>query len=32
LNISVDWKPELNLITNVGFEASGVGVSARFTF
>ncbi|MDN3656950.1 hypothetical protein QWZ08_14980 [Ferruginibacter paludis] len=32
LNVSVDWKPELNLITNVGFEASGVGVSARFTF
>lgn len=32
LNISVDWKPELNIITNVGFEASGVGVSARFTF
>ncbi|MCW3092591.1 MAG: hypothetical protein JWP81_3660 [Ferruginibacter sp.] len=32
LNISVDWKPELNIITSVGFEASGVGFSARFTF
>lgn len=32
LNISVDWKPELNLIESVGFEASGVGFSARFTF
>ena len=32
LNISIDWKPELNIIENVGFEASGVGFSARFTF
>ncbi|MEO5892845.1 MAG: hypothetical protein ABIQ31_21525 [Ferruginibacter sp.] len=32
LNISIDWKPELNLIESVGFEASGVGFSARFTF
>lgn len=32
LNISVDWKPELNIIESVGFEASGVGFSARFTF
>ncbi|MEO6548589.1 MAG: hypothetical protein ABIN94_11340 [Ferruginibacter sp.] len=32
LNISIDWKPELNILTNVGFEASGVGFSARFTF
>ena len=32
LNISIDWKPELNIIQNVGFEASGVGFSARFTF
>lgn len=32
LNISVDWKPELNIISKVGFEASGVGFSARFTF
>ncbi len=32
LNISIDWKPELNLIEKVGFEASGVGLSARITF
>ena len=32
LNISLDWKPELNIITNVAFEGSAVGVSARFTF
>jgi hypothetical protein len=32
LNLSLDWKPELNIISKVGFEASGVGFSARFTF
>jgi hypothetical protein len=32
LNITADWKPELNIISKVGFEASGVGLSARFTF
>lgn len=32
LNISLDWKPELNVLTTVGFEASAVGVSARFAF
>lgn len=32
LNISLDWKPELNIISHVGFEGSGVGLSARFTF
>lgn len=32
LNLTVDWKPELNLVSKVGFEASGVGFSARFTF
>ena len=32
LNISLDWKPEFNIISKVGFEASGVGFSARFTF
>lgn len=32
LNISLDWKPELNILTKVGFEASAVGFSARFTF
>lgn len=32
LNVTLDWKPELNLVSKVGFEASGVGFSARFTF
>lgn len=32
LNLSLDWKPELNLISKVGFESSAVGFSARFTF
>jgi len=32
LNLTLDWKPELNIISKVGFEASGVGFSARFTF
>jgi hypothetical protein len=32
LNISIDWKPELNLINDVGYDGAGVGLSARFTF
>ena len=32
INVSLDWKPELNIVSKVGFEASGVGLSARFTF
>ena len=32
LNISLDWKPELNIISTVNFQSSGVGLSARFTF
>ncbi len=32
LNLTLDWKPELNIISKVGFEASAVGFSARFTF
>lgn len=32
INISIDWKPELNIIETIGFEATGVGFSARFTF
>ena len=32
LNITLDWKPELNIVSKVGFEGSGVGFSARFTF
>ena len=32
LNLSLDWKPELNIISKIGFAAEGVGFSARFTF
>ena len=32
LNISVDWKPELNLVEEVSFEASTVGLGVRFVF
>ena len=32
LNLTLDWKPELNIVSNVGFDASGIGFSARFTF
>jgi hypothetical protein len=32
VNLSVDWKPELNLIEYVGFRASTVAVSVRFVF
>ena len=32
LNLSLDWKPELNIISQVGFESSAVGLSARFIF
>lgn len=32
LNLSLDWKPELNLIKEVIFEPSAIGVSIRFTF
>ena len=32
LNISIDWKPELNLFSSVGYEGTGVGISARFVF
>ena len=32
LNISVDWKPELNLVDEVSFEASTVGLGVRFAF
>lgn len=32
LNLSLDWKPELNLISKIGFESSGIGFSARYTF
>jgi hypothetical protein len=32
VNLSLDWKPELNLIEYVGFRASTVAVSVRFVF
>lgn len=32
LNVSLDWKPELNIISKIAFESSGIGLSARFTF
>ena len=30
LNLSLDWKPELNFISDFGFEPAAVGFSARF--
>ena len=32
LNLSIDWKPELNLISDINFEPGAVGLTARFTF
>ncbi|HEY2720510.1 MAG TPA: hypothetical protein VGI82_02215 [Chitinophagaceae bacterium] len=32
INISVDWKPELNLVSDITFEPSAFGLSTRFTF
>jgi hypothetical protein len=32
LNLSLDWKPELNLIGDINFEPAAVGFTARFTF
>jgi hypothetical protein len=32
LNISLDWKPELNIVSDINFEPSAIGLSARFTF
>lgn len=31
INLSLDWKPELNLIRQLSFEPAAVGLSARFT-
>jgi hypothetical protein len=31
LNLSLDWKPELNFVRDFGFEPAAVGFSARFT-
>jgi hypothetical protein len=32
LNLSLDWKPELNLVSDIHFEPAAIGFSARFTF
>jgi len=32
LNLSLDWKPELNLISDINFEPAAIGLTARFTF
>jgi hypothetical protein len=32
LNLSLDWKPELNLVGDINFEPAAVGFTARFTF
>lgn len=32
LNLSLDWKPELNIVTDINFEPAAVGLTARFTF
>ncbi|MGB3005304.1 MAG: hypothetical protein WBC06_02265 [Chitinophagaceae bacterium] len=32
LNISIDWKPELNLVSDINFEPAAIGFTARFCF
>lgn len=32
LNITLDWKPELNIVSDINFEPAAIGFSARFTF
>jgi hypothetical protein len=32
INISLDWKPELNFVSDINFEPAAIGFSARFTF
>jgi hypothetical protein len=32
LNLSLDWKPELNFVRDINFEPAAVGLTARFTF
>lgn len=32
VNLSVDWKPELNITKQFSFEPAAVGLSARFAF
>jgi hypothetical protein len=32
LNLSLDWKPELNIVDEINFEPAAIGFSARFCF
>jgi len=32
LNLSLDWKPELNIIESIQFEPAALGLSVRFAF
>lgn len=32
INLSLDWKPAIQLAPDTDFDASGVGISLRFTF
>jgi len=32
LNLTLDWKPELNIIGDINFEPAAIGFTARFTF
>jgi len=32
LNLSLDWKPELNIIDNINFEPAAIAFTMRFTF
>jgi hypothetical protein len=32
INLTLDWKPELNLIDNINFEPAAIGISIRFVF
>ena len=32
LNLTLDWKPEIHFINDVGYDGTGVGLSVRFTF
>ena len=32
INVSLDWKPALQLTPDTGFDAEGFGLSVRFTF
>jgi hypothetical protein len=32
LNLALDWKPELNIVSDINFEPAAVGFTARFTF